>query len=338
SAHFRGETPHTVVEHRMVCKDGSLKWVLARGRIVERAPGGRPLRVVGTAMDLSSRKALEQQLETARDAAESANRAKGAFLANMSHEIRTQMNAILGYAQLLQADGGLDAAQRRKLDVIRASGDHLLSLINGVLEMSRIESGRATLAVQPFDLHALLDQVQAMFAQQAAARGIRLDVESDPRLARGLEGDPAKVRQVLINLLGNAVKFMDRGGICVRAASREPAPGCCLVTVDVEDTGPGIAADEHERIFNPFVQAESGARKGGTGLGLAISRTFARMMGGDLTVRSALGQGSTFTFTFAAAPVSDAHLREQDARPAPERLHPSETRRKVLVVDDVANN
>src|SRR5262249_16766270 len=152
---------------------------------------------------------------------------KSAFLAHMSHEIRTPMNAILGYTQLLQGEEGLSDAQRRKLNVIRTSGDHLLGLINDVLEMSRIEAGRTALLLQPFDLHALLDTVRSMFAEQARSRGVELESQWDATLARALLGDAGKVRQVLINLLGNAVKFTEKGAICLRAGSRPVADDRC---------------------------------------------------------------------------------------------------------------
>jgi signal transduction histidine kinase/DNA-binding response OmpR family regulator len=278
------------------------------------------------------------ELRAAKDAAETANRAKTAFFANMSHEIRTPMNAILGYAQLLQVAGDLNEAQRRKVDVIRSSGDHLLGLINDILEMSRIEAGRTTLAEQPFDLRVLLDQVRSMFTEQVKARGLDLDFPIDDVLVQGLRGDPGKIRQVLINLVGNATKFTDRGAIGVRASSREIAPGQFQVTIEVRDTGPGIASADLAQIFSPFSQGESGTRKGGSGLGLVISRNFARLMGGDISVTSAPGQGSAFTFTFQAPGVPIEQLQQVARKASLVRLDPAETRRKVLIVDDIASN
>jgi signal transduction histidine kinase/FixJ family two-component response regulator len=276
------------------------------------------------------------ELRAAKDAAESANRMKSAFLANMSHEIRTPMNAILGYAQLMQLDATLGDAQVKKLSVIRSSGDHLLGLINDILEMSKIEAGRITLVPQPFDLHALLQEVEAMFAVQAEARGLTLELVLEPSLPRALDGDSGKVRQVLLNLIVNALKFTERGGIRVQAAAHEEE-GRHAITIDVQDTGPGIARLDQEKLFSPFSQAESGARKGGTGLGLAISRNFARLMQGDLVVASELDRGSTFTFTFTA-PAAALEALPSPLPAVPERLDASETRRRVLVVDDVNTN
>jgi CheY-like chemotaxis protein len=276
---------------------------------------------------------LEQEIEERKRAQE--------LLANMSHEIRTPMNAILGYAQLLQRDRSLREDQKRQLEIVQRSGNHLLALINDILEMSRLEAGRATVVSESFDLYALLADIELMFRELTGAKGLGLEVELAPELPRTIEGDAGKVRQVMINLLSNAVKFTDTGGIRVRAAARRvgSAAGDRLrVTLGVEDTGCGIPPEAFERIFDPFDQSESGARSGGTGLGLAISRNFARLMRGGLTVQSTVGRGSSFTFTFEASETSEAAAPAHDTGPLPIALVAGSPPPRVLIVDDMATN
>jgi CheY-like chemotaxis protein len=279
----------------------------------------------------------ERGLLVAKEAAEQASRAKSSFLAHISHEIRTPMNAILGYAQLLQRDPELGEVRRGKVDVILSSGAHLLQILNDVLEMSKIEAGRISLTTAPFDLRAMLADVESMFHELARAKGVALVLERADDLPRGLEGDGGKIKQVVINLLSNAVKFTDEGSIRIRASSVPLEADKHAVRIDVEDTGIGIEPEGLTRLFQTFEQLAAGARIGGTGLGLAISRNFAQLMGGDLTVRSRLGEGSVFTFAFeaktgAVAAAHVGHLR------VPLRIKADQPRPKILVVDDVATN
>lgn len=288
--------------------------------------------------EIHEREQLETDLIQAREAAEAANRAKSVFLANMSHGIRTPMNAILGYTQILQRDPAVGKVQREYVDVISRSGEHLLGLINDILEMSKIEAGRATLNLEEFDLLALLDEIGAMFRVRTDEKNLSLEVKRAGSIPRYLYADSGKIREVMINLLGNAVKFTDRGSISVKVTAADcegqPNPMLCM---EFADTGCGIAGDEIARAFEPFEQTRSGRFQGsGTGLGLPISREYARMMGGDLTVESVVGTGSTFHFTFRAkvARASDIRRNISDYAGQVVGLVPNRPAPKVLVVDD----
>lgn len=230
---------------------------------------------------------------------EAANQSKSVFLANMSHELRTPLNIILGYTQLLIRDDSLTAKQYDQLNTINRSGEHLLTLINDVLEMSKIEAGRVTLNAIDFDLHGLLDWLLQMFQIKTQSKGLQLIVERADNLPQYIHTDETKLRQVLVNLLSNAVKFTQEGGIALRVKLME---ACELprLLFEVEDTGPGMSAGDLKRLFKPFVQTESGYRsQEGTGLGLAISQKFVNLMGGEIAVNSTVGYGSLFRFTIA---------------------------------------
>ena len=292
-------------EFRVLWADGSARHIKVNA-VVQRAPDGSPERVIGTNWDITDEKRAEEALMAARDAAESATRAKSLFLAHMSHEIRTPMNAILGYAQLLRRDRGLGETQRQYVDVIHSSGNHLLTLINDILEMSKIEAGRTTLSIKPFDLHALLEELRSMFAALVAEKGLELSFALAPGLVRVVDGDAVKVRQVVINLLSNAIKFTERGRIGVTASSQPAREGVLALRIAVEDTGAGIPGGDLTRIFEPFDRSSSGPQTSGTGLGLSISANFARLMNGELRVESVLGRGSSFVFSFEVGVVPEA--------------------------------
>ena len=274
---------------------------------------------------------LQDELTEARIAAEAASQTKSAFLANMSHEIRTPMNAILGYAQIMAGEMDLNDLQRKAIDTIESSGNHLLALINDILDLSKIEAGREELLTEDFDLGHFVDEVAALFEMRCEQKDLtwQLDVQVKGRV----HGDAKKIRQVLINLLGNAVKFTHEGAVGL-AIRRE---GDGRYRFDIKDSGPGIPIERQRDIFKPFQQGESGIQDGGTGLGLAISRRQAELMDGKIDLISAEGEGCRFSFVLPLAEAAGpplAPLANDEVQAGPCRLARGFVVR-ALVVDDV---
>ncbi|MGL5922107.1 DAHL domain-containing protein [Chroococcidiopsis sp.] len=308
--------------------------------------------VLWVARDISDRKATEVTLAQAKEAAEVANHAKTQFLSHMSHELRTPLSVILGFTQLLTRSSRLDPKQQEYLDTISRSGEHLLTLINDVLEMSKIEADRIALNEQDFNLHHLLDGLQQMFQFKATSKGLEFTVERSPDLPECIRTDESKLRQVLVNLIGNAIKFTQAGSVTLRvsfvirhlslakdAQQMTNDQGQMTIHFSVEDTGVGIASAEIDRLFDPFVQAEAGiSSQEGTGLGLPISRKFVQLMGGNITVESRLGEGSCFEFYIQAENTA------ADVIPSPTTsrqvigLAAGQPAYRILIVEDKPSN
>jgi PAS domain S-box-containing protein len=275
-------------------KGGDLYWESAAIAPV-RNDAGAITHYVAVKEDITARRQAAEELRLAKEAADAANRAKSAFLASMSHELRTPMNVVLGFTQLLLRDPDLHEPQRQRLTSITRSGEHLMDIIADILEMARIESGAVSLKVEAFDLHQMLDDLATLWAARAQAKGLQFRFRASAGLQRFVQADETKLRQVFFNLLGNAVKFTARGTITLAVTTLPEPEGALRLVGEVQDTGPGIAGEELAHLFEPFYQGAQGRQaSGGTGLGLPISREFARLMGGDLTASSELGQGSTF--------------------------------------------
>ena len=285
--------------------------------------------------DITHLQQTAQELDRARAQAETANVAKSQFLSNMSHELRTPLNGVLGYTQILQRDPGLSTGHRDSLEAIEHCGEHLLELINDVLDFSRIESGKIDLESAPCDLPRLLASVTDIVRPRADTKGLTLTLVTVPDLPRAIRIDGPKLRQVLVNLLGNAVKFTEHGAITLDVSERQPAE----LRFTVRDTGVGIPRSQIENIFDAFRQAEAGKASEGTGLGLAISRRLTEAMGGSLAVTSDLGHGSAFTATLPLMEEDEATLEAADEGHHPEvqRLAPGQAV-AVLVADDRQTN
>jgi PAS domain S-box-containing protein len=288
-----GEIPSFLVEKRYLRKDGTTVWVCLNASLV-RDEHGAPLHFIGQIEDITGRKQAEEELRSAMEATQAANRAKGVFLDLMSHELRTPLQAVLGYSEflLLAPQDSLTDAQREDIGYIHQAGGRMLALINQVLDLSRLEAGGIDLAAKPFDLTRIIEAVRQDIAPQARAKGLTVEITLPPSLPR-ITGDAERVRQILLNLAGNAVKFTQQGHIRITASSAESGG----VEVAVSDTGIGIPADALPHIFEAFHQVESGHTRHhqGSGLGLSIAWKLAQQMGGSLRVSSEPGVGSTFT-------------------------------------------
>ena len=335
------------IEYRLVLPGGHVKWVLESGRTTAFDSDGKPMIMEGMSIDITSRKATETAVADARDMAEAASSAKSEFLAMMSHEIRTPMNGVLGMTSVL-LDTSLTTEQRRSAATIRESAESLLGIINDVLDFSKLEAKAMDVECVAFDLHALLSYAKDIVTPRAAEKSIsiRLDIASDvPRFVRA---DPGRIRQIVLNLLGNAVKFTERGSVTLKVRGRAmEAEGDVALRLDVVDTGIGIPADRLDRLFRRFSQTDASmSRKfGGTGLGLAISKKLVELMGGEIGVDSTPGQGSTFWFEVPVkasvssdVETSEIEAEEEQLKTAVDAIAKLGRPLRLLVAEDNATN
>ena len=297
---------------------------------------------IWVARNISIRKLAEAELQEAKEAAEAANRAKSTFLANMSHELRSPLNAILGFSQLLTRSHSLNPEQQENVSIINRSGEHLLTLINNVLDLSKIEAGRITVNESNFDLYQLLDDLEDMFQVKADAQDLQLVFEYGADIPQYIRTDQVKLRQVLINLLNNALKFTQEGGVWVRvgiANGEEDSSTYYSLFFEVEDTGIGIAPDELDTIFEAFVQSQAGIEsQEGTGLGLSIARQFVQLMGGEIQITSELGRGTTFKFDIKISTVTATDIEDKEPTRRVAALAPNQQSYRILIVDDKWSN
>ncbi len=324
-------------EFRVCWPSGAIHTIRSMA-ILQNDDSGTPIQMIGVDWDITEQKKTEAVLLKARQDAEMANKAKSVFLANMSHEIRTPLNAIIGFSQLMNRDKYLTDAQREyNISIIRA-GEHLLSLINDILELSKMEAGRLELNPLNIDLGALLSDIQMFFKEQIRSKHLQFILDISPDLPQFVLVDDNKLRRIFINLIGNAIKFTDEGGIAVHVRADQLNPLKSRLIVEVQDSGPGIPENEIGKLFKHFVQTSSGVSKSsGTGLGLALSRELAVLMGGNISVTSEVGKGSVFTF-YVEIEVGKAEAVQNSIKERVISIANKLEECRILVVDDTEEN
>ncbi|MDA9981329.1 ATP-binding protein [Gammaproteobacteria bacterium] len=326
---------HYMLEARIVRLDGEERWLMSQGRY-ERGAGGSEDIFFGVAQDITERKLQEVKLKEAKEDAESANRAKSQFLAVMSHEVRTPMNAVLGLIGLI-LDTELDSVQRRYLTQARESGQHLLEILNDILDLSKLEAGKFELENTDFYTVDLVTGVMALLEAPAREKGVALEYSIEPEARIWCNGDPGWLRQILLNLVANAVKFTDEGSVMVTVSNPQQGTDCISLLFKIIDTGVGIPESEQHRLFEPFHQAEDPYKRkyGGTGLGLAISKRLTELLGGQIGFESASGKGSTFWLS-----VKLGHSKEGQSAVAATRSGSSgmASPHRILLVEDSPAN
>ena len=325
-------------ELRIRIATGGYRWMQLRAKVLQaNAAHGRKL--IGTVVDLTAWKKIENELRAAKEAAEASSKSKSQFLANMSHEIRTPLNGVLGMAQALESDP-LSPEQKEKVGVILDSGKSLMALLNDVLDLTKIEAGKMEISAVPGDFLHTMKRTRQLFQATAEEKGLDLLVRYDSSFPQRLSYDPTRVRQCVSNLISNAIKFTSDGRVEVALSAKRLEGTAFMIVVDVTDTGIGMSADTTEKLFTVFTQADGATTRkfGGSGLGLAISRQLARMMGGDITVKSEAGKGSTFRLTFKAQEALPSLNTGSDQARKAEPSKKSLRGLRVLLTDDNAIN
>ncbi|MEG5041372.1 MULTISPECIES: PAS domain S-box protein [unclassified Microcoleus] len=321
-------------EYRLRRSDGVYRWMLGQLRLI-RDGSSKPVEILGYLIDISDRKQAEWEFHHANEA----NQAKTVFLANMSHELRTPLNSILGFTQLMSYERNLTPSLQERLQIVNRSGRHLLDLINDILDLSKIESGRMTLNLSDFDLRNLLASIEEMFQVKVQSKELQLIFELAPDIPQSVHSDDKKLYQILVNLLGNAIKFTNQGSVTLRVTATKREKTSCHLSFEVEDTGVGIAPREMDKLFKVFVQAQAGNNLSqGSGLGLAISQKLVKLMGGQIRLKSTLHRGSTFSFEIPVQLPQAESLPPESSNQRVIGLAPGQPTYRILIVEDLEEN
>ena len=334
--YLKDESSFYEAEYRMRCKNGDWIWILDRGKVISREKNGTPLRACGTHLDITERKNIERVLKEARNAAEAANRAKSVFLANMSHELRSPLNPIMGFTDLVLS-GTLTDKQREHLHIVKRRSKDLLKLLDDILDLAQIEADHMTLNPELADVRMLVDDIMLLYDQALSEKDICLHVSVVDNVPKEVYIDTLRLRQILINLLGNAVKFTEEGSVTLtvkRDISKPDDHMACTLKFIIQDTGIGISPYEQEKIFNAFEQVETSycRQYGGVGLGLAICKRLVGLMGGEIGLESRMGEGATFHFSIKAA-LTNPECKK-NSQVVPDNMSSHRSLNILLVEDD----